>query len=306
MSLQNLKQLLCIRMLGCVQDLLSSTLLYDRLGDTLAKQMVDMCIRLMGRIIESNAGSVVKTLGDEVMCRFNHPDCAADAAISIEEATATVPDLLSNNIQLRIGFHHGAVIEADEDLYGDAVNLASRMVGQAKAGQIITTRQTLDLLSPKIGACARLVDQAQIKGKQEPIEIFEIAWGQPAEMTLMGTHTGQIVTTPASKDSLMILDLENNHLSISHDHPMVTMGRDDSNRLVIDDPKVSRLHARIEIRKDKFILVDQSTNGTYVYPQDAEMILLRRDEIPLTGEGRISLGKEATPVSKMILRYQIL
>jgi len=287
-------------------DIAGSTRLYDQLGDTLAKQMVDTCIRLMRRIVTTHSGDIVKTIGDEIMCRFDHPDSAAKTAISIEEAVVTVPDLLANGIQLRIGFHHGAVIEEGNDYFGDAVNVAARMTGQAKSGQIITTGTTLDLLNPEFKATARLVDQAQVKGKREAIEIFEIAWGQLEEMTITGTLTGEIVTAPASRDSLMILDLDHQHISISHDHPMVTMGRDESNRIVINDPKVSRLHARIEIRKDKFILIDQSTNGTYVQPQGSQAVLLRRDEIPLEGEGRISLGRSVASASSKIIHYQSL
>jgi adenylate cyclase len=118
--------------------------------------------------------------------------------------------------------------------------------------------------------------------------------------------TTRIVTTPAATDALMILDRDDQHISISHDHPMVTMGRDESNRIVINHPKVSRLHARIEIRKDKFILVDQSTNGTYIHPHDGQMILLRQDEIHLRGEGIISLGQKAAQGSPAAIFYQAL
>jgi len=66
---------------------------------------------------------------------------------------------------------------------------------------------------------------------------------------------------------------------------------------------VSRVHARIEMRRTKFILVDQSTNGTFILPQGGQMVHLRRDEMPLEGEGLINLGKEATPDAPMVIRY---
>jgi class 3 adenylate cyclase len=285
-------------------DIAGSTRLYDQLGDTLAKNMVDACIRLMGRIVAANRGRVIKTIGDEIMCRFDDPDAAARTAISIQEAVSTVPDLSTSNIQLRIGIHHGPVLEADEDLFGDAVNVAARMAGQAKAGQIIASRQAMEAMAPETGKNARLVDQARVKGKTDAIEIFELTWGQPEEMTIMGTLTGQIVSTPASTDALMILSVGEHHFSISHDHPIVTMGRDESNRVVINHPRVSRLHARIEMRKDKFILVDQSTNGTHVHRLDGRGVLLRRDEIELTGEGVISLGQASDADSPHTIRYQ--
>ena len=118
---------------------------------------------------------------------------------------------------------------------------------------------------------------------------------------MMGTSTTGYA--PPVEDAFLILDLEEKHICVNHEEPMVTLGRDAGNRIVINNPKVSRLHARIEMRRAKFILVDQSTNGTFILPQGGQMIHLRRDEAPLEGEGLISLGREATPDGPMVIRY---
>lgn len=114
---------------------------------------------------------------------------------------------------------------------------------------------------------------------------------------------GHIMTKP---DALLILDLRDQHVSVSHDQPVITMGRDAKNRIVIKNPKVSRRHARIEIRKDKFILTDQSTNGTYINPTDGKSIHLRRDECALEDDGIIYLGKEVTPESPDAIHYHVV
>ena len=87
---------------------------------------------------------------------------------------------------------------------------------------------------------------------------------------------------------------------------MVKLGRDQRNRIVVNHPRVSRLHARLELRKGKFILSDQSTNGTYVYQVDHKMVLLRQDEIILDGEGYISLGQAAAPDSDLAIYFHSL
>ncbi|MGD9368545.1 MAG: FHA domain-containing protein [Desulfobacteraceae bacterium] len=107
-------------------------------------------------------------------------------------------------------------------------------------------------------------------------------------------------------DKLLILDLRDQHVSVSHDQPMITMGRDAKNRIAIKNPKVSRLHARIEMRKDRFILTDQSTNGTYIYTTGRKSIHLRRDEYTLEGDGIIYLGKEVTPESPDAIHYHVI
>lgn len=287
-------------------DIAGSTRLYEKLGDIKAQTLVFLCIDKMIKSAELHDGHLVKTIGDEVMCRFDKPDMGAKAAVSMQETVSTDPDLAAANVQLRIGMHHGQVLEKRNDLYGDAVNIAARMAGQAKAGQIITTKDSLELMCSDIGSTARMVDHARLKGKQDIIDIYELSWGQPEEMTMVGTCTGDIVRDLMDQNSLLTLDLQSQHVSVNYEQSTITMGRDKNNRLVVNHPKVSRLHARIEMRKDKFIIIDKSTNGTIIAPADKASFLLRRDELQLTGNGIIYLGKEGTPESPHAIHYQVL
>jgi adenylate cyclase len=284
-------------------DIAGSTFLYERLGDARGRDLVAACIELMVRVAQTGGGRIVKTMGDEVMCRFENADRAARTAVCMQEAVCSDAVMVSNRVRLRIGLHHGPVIEDSGDLFGDAVNMAAHMVAQAKAGQIITTRSTLEGLDAKLIAAARLVDQARIKGKLDPIEIYELSWGQPEEVTVICTPKTALDEGGDSEGAFLILDTPEVHLRIDREVPSVTLGRDASNRILINDPKVSRLHARIEMRRAKFILVDQSTNGTFVLPQDGKMIHLRRDETTLEGEGLIGLGREPSPDAPFVIRY---
>jgi class 3 adenylate cyclase len=287
-------------------DIADSTRLYDRLGDAVARNLVAHSIDIMKSVVQANAGEVIKTIGDGVMSRFLSADAAATAAVRLHEAMALDRRLKSNNLRLRIGFHIGPVIEEDDDLYGDAVNVAARMTSQAKAGQIITSRQTVQMLNKMHGATARMVDQTRVKGKARLMDIFEITWGQPEELTIMRDNVCEMVTPVSRQHTLMTLKLQRQHISIDLENAIVTLGRNPTNRLVINNPEVSRLHARIEFRKDKFILIDQSTNGTYVYPVGQKMLYLRRDEVLLEGRGFFSLGQEVRPDSPMAVHYMCL
>lgn len=108
------------------------------------------------------------------------------------------------------------------------------------------------------------------------------------------------------KDALLILDARKQHVSVNFEQPNVTIGRDARNRIVINHPKVSRIHARVEMHQDRFILIDQSTNGTYIHPDGGVAIELKRETWTLKGDGIIYLGKEATPNSRNAIHYQIL
>ena len=285
-------------------DIAASTQLYERIGNTRASAIINTCLELMAKTADANQGQLIKTIGDEVMCRFSIPDFAARAAISMQETVSKDPKMVTHQIQLRIGIHHGPVIEDTNDLYGDAVNLAARMVDQAKAGQIITNQLSLRKMSAEIIASARLVDQTRVKGKHIPMEIYEIFWGQPEELTMIR----RLSTIPddgliPGKSLSLSLGLKKKRVNIDTEHPVITMGRDNGNAIVVNKPSVSRLHARIELRRSKFVLVDHSTNGTYIFPFNGPMQHIKRDEMVLEGEGIISLGKEPPSNSQMIIRY---
>lgn len=287
-------------------DIAGSTRLYEQLGDLRALELVNACIERIHKVAESCRGNVVKTIGDEVMCRFEVPDDAGSAAMAMHEVINSDPDMATYRIRLRIGLHHGPAIMEGGDLYGDAVNVAARMVGQAKAGQIITTKQTVAAMGEACKSKARLVDQTRIKGKLALLEIFELAWGHPEELTMISTHIKGRSAGEDNPETIMVLQYRNQSITINENRPVITIGRDVSNHLVVEDPRVSRLHARIELRRDKFVLVDQSTNGTYILPGDGEIVLMRRDEIVLPSKGTISLGQQILPESPMVIRFQTI
>ena len=70
----------------------------------------------------------------------------------------------------------------------------------------------------------------------------------------------------------------------------VTIGRADENDVVVKGHLSSRLHARIVIGSSNFVLIDQSTNGTFVQTGDGEELFVRQDFLQLKGEGMIGLG----------------
>ena len=287
-------------------DIAGSTRLYEQLGDFQAHRLIATAVSRMRDIVQSSQGTVIRSIGDEVMCRFDAPETAARAAIRLQEAFGSDTEPTDRHIQLRIGLHYGSVIEEPDDLFGDAVNVAARIASQAKAGQILITRHCLDQMSADLIASARLIDQTHIKGKQALFEIFELLWGQPEELTMMEKSTAGLNIDTAIAETFMILDLDEKHIRINQEQPTVTLGRDIGNRIVINNPKVSRLHARIEMRRTKFFLVDSSTNGTYVLPQGGQMIHLRREEMPLDGEGLIGLGLEPVPDTPTVIKYYSL
>lgn len=280
-------------------DIANSTRLYDYLGDEQARTLIALCMDILMLAAKNKKGTVIKTIGDEVMCTFAHPDHAVSAAIQMQEEVVKDDVLSAQHIQMRIGMHHGPVIEEEGDIFGDAVNLAARMVGLAKGGQIITNALTLALLGARLKSMARLVDQTRVKGKKHPVDLYELSWGQPEELTMITTVAG----ISGISNSSLILETRQRQFIVNQEHPVITMGRDPLNHIIISDPKVSRLHARIELRKDKFVLIDQSTNGTYVWKEGEEAMLLRREEVTLPDQGVVGLGETAFSDQALSIKF---
>ena len=270
-------------------DIADSTKLYDTLGNQLARAKVVAALEVMSEITNQNNGTVIKTIGDEVMCTFPASENAGTAAWEIQEAFEAAAESDSNGspVAIRVGMHFGLAIMKDGDVFGDAVNIAARMVAQAKAKQIITTQDTRDKLPPMMRASTRFVDRVLIKGKKGVTDIFEIIW-QEEDTTRKAT--GMIITHPTPETKLS-LTYNGQTIELNKLRPTMVMGRGQNCDFTINEKQVSRQHLRIELRRDKFFIVDQSTNGTHVITGDNHEEFLHREGIPLTGSGRISLGR---------------
>lgn len=282
-------------------DISGSTKLYDLLGDQVARAKIAETLDAITRVVKAHNGTVIKTIGDEVMCTFSTAEEAAHACSdmheSMDEVNANIRD--GTVIAIRVGMHYGPAILEGGDVFGDAVNLAARMTAQAKANQIITTLSTVDKLSPVLRASTRFIDHAPIKGKQEDIDIYEIIW-QEEDVTRMATGMMDAKKAPEVRLRLQYSDTE---IVINRQRSSVMMGRSKDCDLPINEKLASRQHVRIELRRDKFFIIDQSTNGTHVRLDNGEDAFLRREEMPITGNGRISLGKGFNENPTEVIRF---
>ena len=269
-------------------DVAGSTSLYEKLGDNQANAVIHDVIDMMSDIIIKNSGKVVKTIGDEVMCRFSKVDNAFITASVIQEMLQNRPRVSGSKIRVRIGMHTGqALLREDGDIFGDAVNVASRVTAIARGNQIITTKETIDGLSPLFQGCCREFDRIPLKGKTEETVICEVIW-EADDATRMSTMINFMDTIPSARR--LHLKHQEKELVINPDTPTLTIGRGSQCDLVINSSHASRAHAKIEFHRGKFVIIDQSTNGTFVKNEDGNEVYLRREVLPLMGNGVISLG----------------
>lgn len=263
-------------------DIEGSTALYDRLGDAMALARIGPCMARMKAIVVGGQGRVIKSIGDGVMCLFPNAADALRAGVDMQIAQTDREDGLA----LRIGFHAGEVILRDGDVYGDTVNVASRIEELAKGEQILTTGPTVALLPEYLRHGLRRVGQVDVRGKEQPVDSYEVIWRWSDDLTVMESISGLHEPDTAR----LSLSYRGRAMQLSCTDREFTIGREPGCDLVVPQPRASRLHGRIEYRGGVFVLLDLSANGTFVHFDGDREFVLRRSFVPLRGSGRIGLG----------------
>ena len=263
------------------------------MGDLRARDMVAICIDVMRSATEQRQGTVIKTMGDEVMATFPSADEALNAAAQMQQQISSHAQLKVDGqpVAIRIGCHFGPVMLENRDVFGATVHTANRMTSQAKAGQIITTAATVERLSPEWRASCRQIDIATSRGRGARSRSTKCC-GRP-KTSPAWCRRSPMNSRPVRAACACGCAVEDRELMLDEQHPSITIGRAEDNDVVIKGNLISRLHARIEISRNKFVLIDQSTNGTFVQTADGEESFVRRDSLQIKGEGMIGLGRAA-------------
>jgi adenylate cyclase len=281
-------------------DIVGSTHMYESLGDTLAKKLITEMETAISQVIKDCGGFVVEIIGDEVMSRFNDPSTAVQAACRIQERAELYAEQSGMPMATRIGLHYGPAILEEGRMYGDTINIAARVADIAKARQIITTEQVILALPPEQRQMARRFDKVQVKGKLETLIIYDLLWRRE-DVTFM--HTAP--ATQNMKQKTLVLDYAGRVYRLTPIPGITHIGRDTSNELVVGGTSASRTHATLEYNRGKFMFKDISTNGTYIAPRNQQSLYIRRESIPLLGQGRIGLGEPVSEQNRHIISYHL-
>lgn len=283
-------------------DVVGSTQLYDKFGDTKASETVAGCLDVMKDATHQFNGTVIKTIGDEVMSTFPSVDEAMQAAVLMQtqiSADSRKEDGIP--VSIRVGCHYGPVVQEQNDIFGAAVHTANRMTSQAKARQIVISGETVQKMSPDLRKQTRQIDVATVRGRLDEVALYELLWN-PEEATSMLPTIGWDKKAPTfSKLEISFRDAK---IEVSDKRKSISIGRADDNDLVIKGNLISRIHARVEMRRGRFVLIDQSTNGSFIETAEGKELFVRRDMTELDGAGTIGLGRAEKPGSALAISYR--
>jgi len=285
-------------------DVVGSTQIYEEFGDTKASETVAACLETMKDATFNHEGSVIKTIGDEVMATFPTVDQAMLAAI------AMMSKIVTDNKQegripvtIRVGCHFGPVVQEQNDIFGAAVHTANRMTSQAKSGQIVISGATVDLMNEELRRQTRQIDVATVRGRIDEVALYELLWNPDEATSMLPTIEWENRERRATR---MLLTCQNRTVEVSDRKKSINIGRAEDNDLVVKGNLISRVHAKVEMRRGKFFLVDQSTNGTFLQNVQGNESFVRRDMTELDAEGTIGLGRSEKPGSSLAIHYKAI
>lgn len=285
-------------------DVVGSTQLYDKFGDTKASETVAACLDVMKDATRQFNGTVIKTIGDEVMATFPTVDEAMSAAILMQgRISADNKQEGRIAVSIRIGCHFGPVVQEQNDIFGAAVHTANRMTSQAKSRQIVISGETVNKMSEKFKELTRQIDVATVRGKLDEVALYELLWNPDEATSMLPTIA---MEGQDRKPSKILLSFRDQNIEVSDQRKSVTLGRAEDNDLVIKGNLISRIHAKVEMRRGKILVVDQSTNGTFVINVQGEETFIRRDSAQLNGEGTIGLGRAEEPGASLAIHYKTI
>ncbi|HEV8519140.1 MAG TPA: adenylate/guanylate cyclase domain-containing protein [Burkholderiales bacterium] len=279
-------------------DVSDSTRLYESLGDAVAFREVRECLSVFQEVVVGQKGRIVKNIGDGSMCVFLDPNDAVQAACEMQQRLQQRPMLKDRQIEIQIGLVHGPVLIDGDDVHGDTVNTAARMEELAVGGQILTTEDTVILLAPDHRSATRRLAAIPIKGKHEDVAVHEVLWQASTDHTQVPGRVDTIIQQ-AGVSRLRLKHGGKEIIVVTS----INLGRHANNGIRLKDPMASRHHAFIERRKDKFVVTDQSSNGTFVKMKTGEEFKLRRESMILQGSGALSFGHRASAKNAEIVGF---
>jgi len=281
-------------------DISDSTRIYDTLGDDVAFREMHACLELFARAVGANGGRVVKTLGDGMICLFDDAAAAFNAGCDMQTSIGGRGSRQALHIAIRVGLHYGPVVLDGDHVYGDTFKIATRVTQFAASGQIIATDDLVSRLPPHLRSVTRRLDAFPALARGADIAVHEVLWQASDEYTQM---PGRLQAVLAAAGIVRMYLRQGGHEMVVV--TTMTLGRDDGNDIVLKERMASRNHAQIERRKDKYVLIDLSSNGTYVRMDNGDQLKLHREEMILYGSGSITFGHAAGQADEEALGFRI-
>ena len=158
-------------------DIEESTNYWHKFGDVEGRLMVDRHNRLLFPLVGKFRGRIIKTIGDSIMAAFADPENAIKAAVAMQQTMAMERQGDDTfRIRIRIGVHTGEAIVEREDVFGDIVNVASRIEKVSKGNQILLSQDTVAQIDDEYAFIFKRKGRFVPKGKENNLVVYSCDW----------------------------------------------------------------------------------------------------------------------------------
>ena len=282
-------------------DISGSSALYDDVGNAEALRLVGICLDNLRAIVEREGGTFIRSKGDDVLAIFVDAAAALAAARSMLAQQLTGPSLA-----VHIGASFAAVIRARDDIFGDGVNTAARLAAMAKPGELLVDDGFVGQLPEAEQGLLQPLDTITFKGKDAPTRVYTLREAQTALRTVIAGGLATDARPVDGRQPAVTLALRyRDRTLVCPERKALSIGRAAANDIVIEQPWISREHARVQVRRGKVELSDRSSTGTYVAVRPGYEILLKRETVLLTESGIICPGLPPAAADAEVIEFEV-
>ncbi|MDR0700994.1 MAG: FHA domain-containing protein [Azoarcus sp.] len=297
-------------------EIVGAERLAERLGEAETARAVERCLNRVDLAIGGSGGEIIVRDAAMVIATFGQCDDGVMAVCEAVDRVRKLPPVSGAHMEIRAGIHYGTV----EDGRGEGVEGARRILLACTAGHSLASSKAVAELSASVRNFAS-TESFHDSIHALPWPVFSVGSqnGTAASLQPHAQPTSSLAASSlaASAENLpkispqaplgprLRLLHQQKTIFVGENRPVVLIGRELGNDIVIDDPRASRQHARIERRRASFVLIDQSTNGCFVTLDGKEEHCVKGEEYSISAAGRIGCGFSSQEFEDDLVFFEI-
>jgi adenylate cyclase len=265
-------------------DIQGSTAYFEKHGDAAGLLMVHQCNDALRTIVDGHGGRVIKTIGDGMLATFEDCGQSVEAGIKMQHGLREISDSQPENdrVAIRIGIHFDTGIVRSQDVFGDVVNVASRIESVAQPWQIVIS-ETLYEKVLGLSFQIRQLGRFLLKGKKSERTLYEVLWDQKQ---LENSENARFDREPGRARCFRLQVIEANG-AVKAEHAIsrsITIGRSGGQITFPQDLALTAVSARIFVDDDQLFIEDLSQGADNIFLRIAGGYTLQSQDSVLMGQ----------------------
>lgn len=267
---------------GAVHEISGQT---SELDASLLGKLFRRRLKRLERVLAAHGGALIRQMPQSLLASFETAEAALLGACEMQRRCAVIPQIADTQIALKIGIHLSATRRISTGPVDPAEATASKLSSLLDEASIVISESVAEALPLSLRE-----KTVAVVNEGSEIPAYAVDWNA-LPMLRAAPPKSSTEADPDTPHNGIIIRQGERVLRFTTDRSVLTIGRDPASDIAINCPKASRQHCRIIYRLGNYVLVDLSTNGTYVTTTDAPEILIRKEMATLTGNGQIGFGQ---------------